>query len=426
MIHLIKSKPVLVVFFHIAFVAILYVLLYHFKKIVQLPDDSNLTNWDAHWYESIKNDGYHYVPNQICNMAFFPLFPSLWTVTQLSAFYISIFNLAVFIISFALLIKQENLGRTFSLFILSTASFIFFALPYSESIFFLCGTLLLSGYHKKSRLLKILGFFLASLTRSVSLLFLPAIILTFLMTPRERDDYPKRRAIIDVFCSCLASVLGFLITAFIQYYETGKWFYFLGIQKFWKRHWIIPAVPFTTYDPQRVLGIDGASFIIGCIAIVQCCKWFITMVRKRKFRGSDMVPDSKVVFSSLIIAGTTALDVFFTFNDNGSTSIWSINRHLLCTPFSILFLHWLYQKFNPGSREMILITMMIVTGTYLTGVYQYASMLVFYLSFFLLLFLIKYRSEVNYSFGMIGIIYLWFVIIQVGFYYDFLLYKWIG
>ncbi|GAA4327657.1 hypothetical protein GCM10023149_31190 [Mucilaginibacter gynuensis] len=269
---------------------------------------------------------------------------------------------------------------------------------------------------------KLVGFYFASLVRSVSILFIPAVLLTTVVMHGFKPLNKKAWA--EALYSCAASFGGFLTAAFIQYFQTGKWFYFLEVQKYWKRHWIFPKLPLSTYSPERIMAIDGIAVIIGVVAIYHCLKWTIGKV----FKGRDVNTyqngvTAQVVYSAFILAGTTLLDVFFTFNLEEGANIWSINRHLLCTPFAIVFLHWLYKHFAPQWREVSALVILLVLGIYLTGVFRYYEMVLYYFLFFFSFFIIKYYPHLRYYFI---ITYVWFAIVQITFFQEFLLNHWVG
>jgi hypothetical protein len=97
-----------------------------------LFDKINFLNWDANHYNFIKEKGY-----QDFRLAFFPLFPIIWRFLDVGVYAIILINSLIFFTSFYILIKHlEIKGVKEILMYLSIPSFIFFYLPYSESIFF--------------------------------------------------------------------------------------------------------------------------------------------------------------------------------------------------------------------------------------------------------------------------------------------------
>ena len=98
----------------------------------ELFDTIHFLNWDADHYNFIKEKGY-----QDFRLAFFPLFPIIWRFLDVGVYAIILINSLIFFISFYILIKNlEIKGVKEILMYLSIPSFVFFYLPYSESIFF--------------------------------------------------------------------------------------------------------------------------------------------------------------------------------------------------------------------------------------------------------------------------------------------------
>ncbi|WP_214073571.1 hypothetical protein [Mucilaginibacter sp. dw_454] len=387
-----------------------------------MPSQSNLLHYDAYWYFSIKEFGYYYQPNAGNNAAFFPLFPLVWSYFDFSNLGISLFNLAVFGCSFVVLLKVEKLKAGFLLMLLSFPSFIFFALPYSESLFFLFCTILIIGYRKKSNLLICIGLFGASLVRSVCMIFLPAIIICELLTATF-----ERNSIIKAVCKLLASTAGFLLASWYLKCATGKWFYFIEIQKYWNRHWLVPTFPLTTISPARVLGVDAVTLLLGCIAIYICIKAAVIRIRRKVSESAteNRDLDPSVLMSALYMSGMSILDVVFSYKSNGGTNIWSLNRHVMCTPFALIFLVYLFKHFNPLPLERLGLALLIVLGVFFTGAFEYPNLRVlgFLVMFFSTLIALKHHKA---ALGFFVIYYLLAIFLQTAFYAEFLNKLWLG
>src|SRR5690606_15706247 len=126
-----------------------YFLMDAFGYVHTIPNENNLLNYDAKWYHSIATEGYRYIQG-MCNIAFFPLFPLVWKTLKVSEATISLFNFCVFAGAFVWLFKSGKFSIWSLLFMLTLPSTIFFALPYSEAVFFLSGAMILVGLHKNS------------------------------------------------------------------------------------------------------------------------------------------------------------------------------------------------------------------------------------------------------------------------------------
>src|SRR5690606_11192213 len=233
-----KNTTYISIFLHLIIVITGYWLLHSLKYFHSQPTNHNLINWDAVFLKSIVTDGYEYVPYSGTNLAFFPLFPLLWKVTGFSPVGISIFNAFLFLASLTLLLRRKQVDFIILLILLSIPSFIFFAVPYSESLFFLFATCILIGYEQEAPFLKNIGFLGASIVKSASIIFIPAIIICELLGENNGKDQVR-----SVYISSLSSLLGLVVGATVQGIQTGQWFYFLEIQQYWGRHWIVPELP---------------------------------------------------------------------------------------------------------------------------------------------------------------------------------------
>jgi hypothetical protein len=378
-------------------------------------------HYDAYWYFDITNQGYVYIANAGNNLAFFPAFPVIWSALRLTPLGISIFNCLLFFGSFVVLFRNRKLDYKLTLILLSIPSFIFFAVPYAESLFFACSVLIIVGYRNNNNYLLYLGLFAASTIRPVGLLFGPAVLICELLC---MDRHTVRRETIKrIFCQLVACLSGFLLASAYMGYKSGKWFYFIDIQKYWYRHWLLPKFPLTTVRSADVLGLDAISFVIGVLGICYCFKLFVYKFNRSEIAHSDF--NRETVFSAVIISGTVIIDTFFTYNLVDSTNIWSINRHLLCTPFAITFLIYFYVDFKPQKIELVALAFLLLSGIFFTGVFGHLTIgsLGFYLLFFGGFFLYKYSAFPSICFLFY---YLIAVFLQAKFYADFLSGLWIG
>jgi hypothetical protein len=415
-----SDRTFIVLFIHTCITVIGYCLFHILKSNdYPIPSDSNMIHYDAFWYYTIKELGYIYEPNKGNNLAFFPLFPLFWRRLNADPLTISIINYLLFLVSTTFLLKNRGVDTKLMLLLISFPSVIFCALPYSEALFFVFCSVVLIGYTSQSNLTLFIGFFGASLVRSVCMLFIPAILICELLNPKS--DKESR---LSTFYQILSSLLGFFMAAGYMGLETNKWFYFIEIQKYWNRHWIIPSFPLTTISPERVLGIDAITFILGLIAAYVCLQLLVAKFNTRQ--SSIAFPGKAVIFSALFMAGMSIMDLCFTYRSTeGATNIWSINRHVMSTPFSFIFLIWLCKDFMPSKKHTIIILIIIISGIYLTGVYQYPSFkgLTFYLGFFGALVVLKMKFKLR---NLFWTYYLLAAFMQITFFSDYLFNHWLG
>lgn len=414
-----NKKNISLILLHLFLLFGVYFLFYKSGVMSVMPSNTSVIQWDAKWYASIKDSGYVYLPYRTCNMAFFPLFPALWKITFLKGPGISLINLGLFVFSFLFLIRRKELSKPELLLLISLPSFIFFSLPYSESLFFLCGTISILGIEKGNKATIIAGLAGCCLTRSVSVIFIPALIINAILQYKNTKHKPKA-VVINTTVYCLVCLACLLLVGIIQYLQTGKWFYLFTIQKYWNRHLILPGLPFTTYLPERILGLDAVALLIGVLAIFFCTKWGIQYLRRSD--NIKSLPET-VSFSALYLSAVTILDVFFTNDQNGHGNLWSLNRHLFCTPFAIVFIAWFWKHYKPLRNEINIIYGLIFLFLFISGVYKYSIPLFYFICFSVFYIMIKFLPAVKkYGYGM----YLINLLLEVILFSYFLNGSWVG
>ena len=123
----------------------------------------------------------------------------------------------------------------------------------------------------------------------------------------------RRSSLKELVFQLSACVLSLLAVAYIQYYQTGKWFYFIEVQKFWGRTPRLPKLPYTTLAPQRVLGVDAIAFVVGLIAGYLVVCWLLLSIRKIWNRDIEIHIENNraIYFCSLCLFGIALSDGFF-------------------------------------------------------------------------------------------------------------------
>lgn len=429
---MIMKQSALLTFLHYALVCMIFFLLHQFKFLALSPLHANLDLCDAYWYNDMRTGGYEFIANKMCNMAYFPLFPVFWSISNLNSLGITILNLMIFCISYSFLMRKFKYHWSYLILICSMPSFIFFALPYSESLFFLFGVILITGYQKNNNYLIFLGLLGCGLTRSVSTFFIPAIILTEYINYRSNrinvqlSVFIKRSVLYS--SACLISISA---VSCMQFLQTGHWFYFLKIQKLWGRHFEMPQLPFTTASPERVLGVDSIALVIGICAMFFLFRWIIAAFLPHFKSSTSMLTmrlPREVVFSMLYLAAIAFLDSFFTDAVDQRTKIWSMNRHIFCTPFVVCFLIWLFQH-RPDSIDRKAMIIILIGGILLTSLFQYPYHLFYYVLFFIVFlpsFLLPRKVGIPFSKLILGTFYITNIVIFLKFYHSFLNDLWVG
>lgn len=402
------AEPYFYAILHYTFIFISAGLVLWWIGILNITNLQNgLENWDSFWYKSIKQEGYVFKPDSTCNLAFFPLFPAIWGLLNANSTYICIFNGAIYIFSLGYFSKQLKLNYPQVLFFLGTGSALFYFLPYSESLFFLFGTLMLVGFKKENRHLIYTAMFLISMTRAVTVVFIPIIIFTELLSQKKFSE-KLSRICITIFVASMGTV----ISGFFQFLQTGKFLYFMEVQKYWRRTFSLPIrLPLTTYSPGEIMSIDSTALCVGAIAILLVIReLYIQLFRQPK---SEYLR-SYQLFSIAYLSLVTIIDVTFTFYDKDSTNIWSINRHLFCTPFYIVLGEIIFNKKLSTFFGMIII-MLVPSVFVLTVMKDHIFMTVLYFGFFAHLSFLKIGIKklliVN-LFAVINIIFQLFLLIH--------------
>jgi len=328
--------PLLALAIHIVSLAIVFIILKAVGVFHTFPGNSNLVRFDALWYDSIAKDGYAYTDGQN-NMAFFPLFAYIWKLTGSNAVGISILNGAVYLSGMYMLIRHLKLTLSQALLILSTPSLFFCYIPYSEAFFFLGSTLILIGLDKKSPLLTLGGAVITGFTRSVGIVFFPAIIFTLLIHWKKGEWKVNRRHLITTGWFCLIISVAAALVIFFQYIETGESFVFFRVQKYWRRSFGIPTLPFTTLSGIKILWLDGCAFLVAIVAAVICFRSLGLFMLKGEHGASSRSTDFSLAY--LAVMGFVC-SFFSGIWDSGSgTSLMSINRYIFAGPFMILFIN---------------------------------------------------------------------------------------
>ncbi len=198
---------------------------------------ANFLNWDAEHYSWIKDNGY-----EGFRVAFFPLFPFFWKLLNVSPPLISIINASIFFISFYILAKQFKPSVPELILLLSIPGCMFFYLPYTESIFFACSTLILVGVKQQKLGYILTGLFFCTLARPAFTVFIPALIIVECFSNGSMKQILQRTGIYLLVCGA-----GIVVVGFVQFNDTGEWFKFFAAQKMWGNELQLPKLAFTSW-----------------------------------------------------------------------------------------------------------------------------------------------------------------------------------
>ena len=278
-------------FIYVAALLLLYFLFYFLGIVTQLPYADRLVGFDAVIYNSIREKGYDYQWYTGNNAGFFPLFPYVWRWLCLGTKGICLLNFLCFCTGLALLIKEFKPAPILVLCFISVPSAIFRFLPFTESFFFLFCSIFLVGLSKNKPWLIITGLLLSSLTRPTAMFFIPAIIAAEVFYDERFFSW---KAIKNILCYSAASLTGLFTVVLIQYYQTYEWFAFAKLQtKYWRHHFSLPQLPFTTNGGDKLLWLDGLAFFVSILATSILLFYF-----NRKIRLSKKLESFKLMKTS--------------------------------------------------------------------------------------------------------------------------------
>lgn len=411
-------------FIYYSLFSFLFCLLLFVFQQTDLLQQKNLLNWDAAHYEFIKNYGY-----EGFRTAFFPLFPFFWKALNVAPIGIAVINGFVFIISISILAYYFEVNLRNQLLLLSVPSLFFMFVPYTESLFFLFGTLLIIGLHRNNIPLIAIGLLFSSMVRPSAYVFIPAIIITEYLTMSSLSLFFKRAAGFS-----LIIISGLFITILIQYYYTHQWFAFFEAQKGWDNQLRIPKLPLTSWSGDNIVRLDGSALLVGCIALIALLKLAFSHFYYKVKTGLSKA----FIFPLLYLTGMSLIVLLFR-----GGSLYSLNRFIYASPYFIVaFIFFLNQspstpiflllersgrgRGNRGEAYMLLLTFSIfwlLFGSYVhIQTFMKYELLAVYL---LLAFLVnsnnnKIKTVAYYSFFSVS------MILQMYFKFRFLNNQWVG
>jgi hypothetical protein len=300
-------------------------------------------------------------------MAFFPLFPFVWKITGLNAIGISLLNLLIFSIAYYFICLHLRLSIAQRFLFLSTPSLLFCMVPYSESIFFLGGTLLLLGLERRNNNMIIIGLAISALSRSIGLIFIPAISITVLHRLNIKNYIQLFK---KTFYYVSTIVISSLLVFIIQYLYTGKWLVFFYVQKFWNRQLQIPTLPLTTFTNFKMLWLDGLALFVCSISLIFLIFFFYNyFIRKSKI----IKIKNNALFSFIYIASAGVVSVIFSgvWSPEYGTALMSLNRFIFATPYFIFVIVFLSRYIQASSKDLFVNLFIIMSIVWLLlGAYR--------------------------------------------------------
>lgn len=309
---ILKQNNIGILLSYTLFIVATFFLINHFALFKPISEKDFL-NWDAFHYNYIHSISYNF-----SNVAFFPLFPTIWSYSGLSAIGISIFNFVLFLMAFYALNKELKNCPLETLLFLSLPSFVFMALPYTESLFFLASIFIILGMNREKFDWVLIGLLIASLTRPVFTVFIPAFIISEYLSERTiRQKTLRTLAFIGV------SGMGLVLASYIQYLDTDVWFAAFKVQEQWDTYFRFPTFPLRSWAAGIPTRLDGLALFFGMISGIIV---FLKMIRFKRLESLKL--SQSEVFALSYLAGVSLTVLFFRGG-------WlpSLNRYLFATAF---------------------------------------------------------------------------------------------
>lgn len=369
--HIINSIPLKEFSIHIAVLVLVYYIFYFTGFFQYMPDDTLISAWDVSWMKKIADKGYEYTPGEQCSVAFYPLFPYMWKLLDVTPIGISIINFLFMLAGFSLLFNAFNIKGRILLLLLSAPSLFFCYVPYTEALFFFSSSLLLYGLHRNNLAWAVVGIFLACLSRSVGSLFGPVLVFMFICNYNRQHI---KQHLTTISALLFASLLSLGLVQFIQWWQTGQWFKSYEVQKYWHREFRMPQFFLSTWGDERLVWIDGLAFFVCVLAIGTGL-----VLLWRKFKSVNKTVNPAFLFSMGYL-GMIALTVLFysPVSDSGSTSIYSANRYVFATPFFTVFLFMLFQHIKVNFKNAFILLLLIDFVGFLFGFFRGQSGLIYF------------------------------------------------
>ena len=308
--------------------------------------------WDAEIFSFIRDRNYVFEKEfrGEVRSAFFPLFPFIWKTTGLSPRGVSALNYFIFILSMALLfaclkpkpsIKNKS-KWPFFIALITLPTTIVYHIPYSESLFMLCMTVVVIGVLKEKYGMYFFGALLLAMVRPATV-----FVLISLLAIEAFRFVSKRDSNVLIKNSILRGapfVLGYLLVFFIQWTTSGSWTSFFDAHLMWAS-----GLPENTgITDWSVEGYGMNVFSIFLIAIPAC-------VLSGKIiwenRGNKMEKRDYVLLCSLLYISGILIFTILTSNGN----IHSLFRFIMASPLfyiAAILLFYDFEKLKPTSIKL--------------------------------------------------------------------------
>lgn len=355
--------------FALGYGVLFYLLQFFFAETAMVgirPGAANLRSWDVVFYDSIAHSGYD---KNSDNTGFFILFPLIWKLSGLGIWGICALNIVFFAAGFAFLSRTLQVTDKITYLLwLTLPSVYFFFLPYTESLFFLLGTVMLYAVKRQRPVLLWIALFLIALVRPTATLLVPALFVMELL------GNPKKswlKSILKAGYLYLPPVL-LALSLFIlwQYRETGIWFaYFKTQTAVWGHLFSWPGIPFTNIakGDVRYHWLSSLAILIDTLALIWLVRALILWLKNKGLQDKTLI--LSVGYLAMLLVNLLFLNPKY---GNQTTNIMGANRYSFASPFFFLFLYHLRQmKYTP--RHILYVFLLLNAFWILFGAYHTLS-----------------------------------------------------
>jgi hypothetical protein len=272
-------------------------------------------------------------------MCFFSSIPILLEFIMYFCYRYFYYNFIIYVFSASAIAFAYKMEWKRQLFFISIPSLIFMFVPYTESIFYAIGTILLLGLKKNKLPIILVGLFLESLVRPTTFVFVPAIIVSYLLTENN-----LKKGIIKSISPILILIIGLFITMTIHFYFTDKWFVFFDAQKLWKNYLHFPSLPLRSWGGDGCTRFDGSAMLVSIFCGAYIINLFLEKLNKQLVASKDLI------FSLFYLFATTILIIIYR-----DGNLYSLNRFIYCTPFIVVTLNYYFEHYTFKRKHVLFI-----------------------------------------------------------------------
>jgi hypothetical protein len=265
--------------------------------------------FDVARYHAIATEGYQ----STSDAAYFPAFPLLWRLLGGNLALITFLNACIWLLAVIWLDAKCGIQRRALVLASVVPAVLFFAVPYSESLFFVTVTITATGVVKRHKGLVLIGVLLSVLTRPAGFILVPA-----LFAARRFSGESWKTALTLLGIEAAAALGGFALVLGYQGADTGQYLGFFEAQSVIDRfRW--PKFPFGGKGGDVPTLMDATALFVGVFA-------GRTLWHTRRGGQTTLLPVERLGLAGLFLTAT--IIVFF-----GGGQISGMNRFIFATAF---------------------------------------------------------------------------------------------